>query len=153
MRQQVQAGAAPEDERFAEATALAERAVGANPYHWTYRRELARLYALSGELVDAEDQYRAAVRLAPKVASYGEYHWELGTFLMSQGEQDGGLESLRAALALDPDLSERALALFTALNFDRSQVEAAFPSEGRARQRLERLLERRRRQSANAERR
>ena len=116
----------------------AEKAVESNPYHWRYRRDLARLYRRLGRFTEAEEQYRRAVALAPRVATYGSYHSELGAFLLAQEDQQGAFAAFGRAVVLDPTLTDRIYRLLRVLEVDEAAIDTIWPPDGAARLYLER---------------
>lgn len=70
-----------------------------------------RLHAAAGETAPATDEFREAVRIAPKDP---EPHVLLGEALLAAGDRDGSLHELLDALRLAPDeeLANRAMAWY-----------------------------------------
>lgn len=123
----------PQHQDLERARQHLERAVELNPYAWTYRRQLAVLYELSGHDDDARATYQEATRLNPRSASH---RWRLANFELRQGDLDAAAEEIGRALALDPSLARPGLSLLVKAGVDGRRIERTWPRDFDSRRRL-----------------
>ena len=117
-----------------------EQAVALNPYNWRYRRELAQLHELSGQIREAEDAFLRALEISPRS---GSYRWRLANFYLRNGSLDKAVSQLEQALAADRKLLEPGLGLLLKAGASYRQIDRAWPGDREAQRYLLRLLCRR----------
>lgn len=99
-----------------------EMAVRSSPEDFRWWIELGRSYEQAGETAKAEDAFRRAAGLAP---NYAYVHWQLGNFLIRQGDSDEAIAELKKAT--ENNLTYRNQVFALAWNYfgnDASKVEA-----------------------------
>lgn len=98
--------------RFAEAASQAERLSRAHPDISIIADLLAYAQGELGQVVDAESNFKRAIRLDP---NYAEARANYGQFLLRQGRNDDAIVELREALRLLPDMPTALTSLGMAL--------------------------------------
>lgn len=88
-----------QDRRAQEALRVVKEGLRRNSKHPKLRNNAGLIYARMGEQMDAERNFREAVRAAPEVAVYRAH---LGWVLYGRGELQEAAEHLKRAVELDP---------------------------------------------------
>lgn len=91
-----------------EAIDYLKQALDVNPSHADARFDLARIYALKGDIKSSLTQFGIIFRTEPK---YALYHFELGKILESLKEKERAKQEYQRALDLDPKLDRAREAL------------------------------------------
>lgn len=111
----------------AQSVLACQRAVEGWPDDWTLRMKLADLLAESGQLTEAEREYRKTAELAP---FYFAPHFMIGNIQMRRNEASAAEASFRRAIQLAPHELEAQVALATALEAQAKDGEAKAILEG-----------------------
>ncbi len=88
------------DGELFEAYVLAQQGLGQHPDDWALRENFGLLLSLAQDLPSANEQLRAAMRLAPQAP--GPY-FSLAGVLALQGQNDEAVKYYRESLRLEPD--------------------------------------------------
>ena len=127
----------PELRDIDQARSRLETAVALNPHNWRYRRELAQLYELSGQISEAEVALLKAVELSPR---RGNYRWRLANFYLRNRSMEKAVPQLELALAANSRLAEPVLGLLMGAGSSYQQINRVWPRDRESRLRLLRLL-------------
>jgi tetratricopeptide (TPR) repeat protein len=98
----------PSSEDTRTAVEIAEQTVRLSPFDCRWRTALARNLADEGRILDAEEQFKRAIELAP---TYADVRWYYGNFLLRQGRGDEAVGQFKIAAADDPEYRRQVLAL------------------------------------------
>ncbi|MFL6245758.1 MAG: tetratricopeptide repeat protein, partial [Thermoanaerobaculia bacterium] len=102
--------------KFAEAAAVMEKLLAANPRWSDLRDQLGIAYEQTGDLVRAEKTYRDAIRETPELAP--EFALSLANVLVERGALDEAAAHARLALAHNPRGAHEILARIAAARGD-----------------------------------
>ncbi|HVR75653.1 MAG TPA: tetratricopeptide repeat protein [Planctomycetota bacterium] len=96
------AGVHYEKAEYNESAAALERAIGIAPDNAKYHYQLARVFLTVANVAEAEEHFRAAVRLSPP-SRYTGPHAALGWTLAKKKDWSGALEQFRKCTEIDPE--------------------------------------------------
>lgn len=107
-----------------------EVAAALSPSNFIYWLGLGQARERAGERAEAENAFRAALRLAP---NYARTRWALGNNLVRQGKIDEGMELIRGAVEQDAAYTAPAvIAALQAFDGDTSRAIEALGSRAQA---------------------
>jgi len=95
------------EQKYAEAVAAYEGAVGLDPGSWAYRLNLGLSLKKAGQLEAALPRFQRAVELKP---DYAEAYYQMGTILVGQNKVAEACASLEKFLALAPGHEKAGIA-------------------------------------------
>lgn len=96
------AGVHYEKEEYNESAAALEEAIDIAPDNAKYHYQLARVFLTVANVAEAEEHFRAAVRLSPP-SRYTGPHAALGWTLAKKKDWSGALEQFRKCTEIDPE--------------------------------------------------
>ncbi len=106
---------------FSTEESLFRDTVARNPSAWALHSDLGLLLACQGKQDEAEEHFKASLRIAPQ---YAEAHVNLGKILFEQGRADEAKEHFQAALKTEPHHPEAHRRLGTILALQEQFAEA-----------------------------
>ncbi len=123
---------------FPQAVTQLEKSVDINPLSSRAWLNLASAYGALGEFPKQREAVLRALRVDPKDTAVG---WTAGTFLIQNGDIDGGLELIRDVVNSDPARAVGAIQIaYRSTNGDLSKTIAVIPPTAAARLQLVRWL-------------